>query len=75
MVCPRMGGGGTGNPREFVFKMLHQGRDFGIDNDPLFVRQFKKNYREIIEKSFQKEREFHTKFRPKGVWGNCPLEN
>ena len=33
MVCPRMGG--AGNPREFDFVKLYQGRDFGIHNGPL----------------------------------------
>jgi len=33
MVCPRMGG--AGNPREFDFVKLYQGRDFDIHNDPL----------------------------------------
>jgi len=43
-------GRGARNPWEFVFKLLRQGRDFDIDNDPLKIR-------ELIEKSFQKELE------------------
>jgi len=57
MACPRMVV--MGNPQEFVFKNLHQGRDL-------------KNYQEIIEKSLQKGQEFDTKYLP--YWGNCPLE-
>jgi len=33
MVCPRMGR--VGNPREFDFVKLYQGRDFDIHNGPL----------------------------------------
>jgi len=40
MVCPRMGVDWV--PQESVFKMLHQGRDFCIDNNPLFVLHFEK---------------------------------
>jgi len=63
MVCSWRGAG-AGNPREFVLKLLHQGRDFGIDNDPLFVRHFETLSINHWEK-LPKEREFDTKFRPK----------
>jgi len=40
-----------GNPREFVFKKLNQGRDFGINNNPIFVHcHFEKLLRNHGEK-------------------------
>jgi len=72
VVCPRRGRGkGGGHPWKFVFKMLHQGRNFGIDNNPLFVCHFVK----IIEKSLRKASKrdgILTKCRPKVLGVKLP---
>jgi len=52
--------------REFFFRLLHQARPELASITIRSLSTILKNYREIIEKSFQKGREFDTKCRPKG---------